>query len=352
MITNIIYATRIHSGGGLIYLSILHKNLDKRNNLILLDSRSINKLKKFRKAKVISIKKNILADIKVFLIRLKTYFSFQYKNYFLIEKKNKLSELYLNGFPPLVRLPFVRNNVEIFCQNRLLFSAEHDRYFKTIDKLKHLFLKRLFYSLFIRKTDKLIAQTNTMKKIIESKYKSNKIIVNDKVWKELTKKNYKNGLRNQEKNIISEKMSNKIREVASDHIILFYPAHFYPHKNHLNLIKGFLEASISAKKPIKLLLTIHENNISSNYRNKKIIYFIGDIGYQYIQEIYKLVDFLIFPSLLESLGLPLIEAKLNNLPIICSDLEYVYEVCTPEKTFDPYSYKDISKSIKDIVENF
>ena len=191
-----------------------------------------------------------------------------------------------------------------------------------------------------------------MKKIIESKYKSNKIIVNDKVWKELTKKNYNNGLRNQEKNIISEKMSNKIREVASDHIILFYPAHFYPHKNHLNLIKGFLEASISAKKPIKLLLTIHENNISSNYRNKKIIYFIGDIGYQYIQEIYKLVDFLIFPSLLESLGLPLIEAKLNNLPIICSDLEYVYEVCTPEKTFDPYSYKDISKSIKDIVENF
>ena len=352
MITNIIYATRIHSGGGLIYLSILHKNLDENNNLIILDSRSRNKLKEFRKAKVIYIKKNILADIKVFLIRLKTYISFQNKNYFFIEEKIKLSELYLNGFPPLVRFPFLRNNVEIFCQNRLLFSNEHDCYFKTIDKLNHLFFKRLFYSLFIRKTDKLIAQTNTMKKIIERQYKSNLIIVNDKVWKELTKNNYNSGLKNQEDNNVSEKMINKIRQFASKHIIFFYPAHFYPHKNHSNLIRGFLEASLSAIKPIKLLLTIDENNISSYYRNKKIINFTGDIEHQYIQEIYKVVDFLIFPSLLESLGLPLIEAKLNNLPIICSDLEYVYEVCTPKKTFDPYSYKDISKSIEDIVENF
>ncbi len=352
MITNIIYATRIHSGGGLIYLSILHEKLDKNNNLIILDSRTRNKLMKFSKAEVIYIKKNILSDMKVFLIRLKKYLSFYYKNYFFIEEKIKLSELYLNGFPPLIRFPFLRNNIEIFCQNRNIFSNAHNYYFKKIDKLNHLFFKRLYFSLFIRKTDKLIVQTNNMKKIIEVKYKSNQIIVKDKVWKELTKNNYNNGLRNLKNNIISGKMIYKIRQVAADHIIFFYPAHYYPHKNHLNLIRGFLEASNTVKKPIKLLLTIDENNIFSHYRNKKLINFIGDIEYQYIQEIYTVVDFLIFPSLLESLGLPLIEAKLNNLPIICSDLEYVYEVCTPKKTFDPYSYKDISKSIEDIVENF
>ena len=68
-----------------------------------------------------------------------------------------------------------------------------------------------------------------------------------------------------------------------------------------------------------------------------------------VYEIYKFIDFLIFPSLNESLGLPLIEASLHEIPIIASDLEYVYDVCNPKFTFNPYSedeiYYKILKSI-------
>ena len=64
-----------------------------------------------------------------------------------------------------------------------------------------------------------------------------------------------------------------------------------------------------------------------------------------ISHIYSIADFLIFPSLNESLGLPLIEASFYKLPIIASNLDYVYEVCNPNITFNPLSEEDIYKKI-------
>ena len=52
MIKSIINAISINSGGGLVYLSLMHKSLDKSENLILLDKRVENKLDNFKKAKV------------------------------------------------------------------------------------------------------------------------------------------------------------------------------------------------------------------------------------------------------------------------------------------------------------
>ena len=69
-----------------------------------------------------------------------------------------------------------------------------------------------------------------------------------------------------------------------------------------------------------------------------------------INEIYKISDFLIFPSLNESLGLPLIEASLHKLPIIASNLDYVYEVCEPNLTFDPNSEEDLTQKILEAIK--
>ena len=77
---------------------------------------------------------------------------------------------------------------------------------------------------------------------------------------------------------------------------------------------------------------------------------MGNQSNKVINKIYKIVNFLIFPSLNESLGLPLIEANLYKLPIIASDLDYVYDVCEPSLTFDPYSEEDIFKKILEILK--
>lgn len=56
-------------------------------------------------------------------------------------------------------------------------------------------------------------------------------------------------------------------------------------------------------------------------------------------------EYLIFPSLFESFGLPLLEAVGYGCKVIAADLEYTYEVVEPSYTFNPY----VSQSIADAV---
>ena len=69
--------------------------------------------------------------------------------------------------------------------------------------------------------------------------------------------------------------------------------------------------------------------------NNSNIIFLNNTSFQDIFSIYKYVDYLVYPSLVESFGLPLIEAQINHVNII-ADLPYVYDVCKPY-LFDPKS---------------
>ena len=64
---------------------------------------------------------------------------------------------------------------------------------------------------------------------------------------------------------------------------------------------------------------------------------LGRISRTEVFEHYQSSDYLFFPSLCESYGLPLVESSSFNLPIVASDLDYVYESCSPISTFNPYS---------------
>ena len=55
---------------------------------------------------------------------------------------------------------------------------------------------------------------------------------------------------------------------------------------------------------------------------------------------------LIYPSLLESCGLPLVEAGQCKLPVLASELDYVRDILDPVETFDPKSAKSIARSLK------
>ena len=51
------------------------------------------------------------------------------------------------------------------------------------------------------------------------------------------------------------------------------------------------------------------------------------------------------PSLQESFGLPLVEASSMALPIIASDLDYVFDVCEPDYVFNPNCHKSIARAV-------
>ena len=94
-------------------------------------------------------------------------------------------------------------------------------------------------------------------------------------------------------------------------------------------------------KNIKLIVTLDINEVPKIYQKNNKIIFLGKQSFREIHSIYSIVDFLIFPSLNESLGLPLIESSLYKIPIIASNLDFVYDVCKPFITFNPFSENDI-----------
>ena len=54
---------------------------------------------------------------------------------------------------------------------------------------------------------------------------------------------------------------------------------------------------------------------------------------------------MIYPSLNESFGLPLIEATLNGCKVIASDCRFVKEVMKPSLVFNPLNENDIAQKI-------
>ena len=320
MVLNIVNALRIHSGGGLIYFSFLHSEIDKKNNFIILDNRIKNKLKKFNYAKTIYIKNNLAGWIFIFLLRSKFYL----KNLIdskLFNKSKKLDEYCINGYPPFIRFPFVRSKVSILCQNKLIFTSDK-AYFNFWQKIKYLYFYRILFFLFLKNSDNLIVQTQTMKNTVESKLKKQKVNLEDKYWRSLGINNFFNGLNNSENKNIK-----KIKDLFSNRkecqFTFFYPSAFYPYKNHKNLIYAFKGISETFGIEIRLILTLSKEELPSSMQSLNFLIYTGEVNIFDIHEIYQRVDYLIFPSLLESLGLPLIEAKLYNLPTICSRRDFV-----------------------------
>ena len=65
----------------------------------------------------------------------------------------------------------------------------------------------------------------------------------------------------------------------------------------------------------------------------------------------KNTKFLIFPSLRESFGLPLIEGIQSNCTIIASNVNFVSELIIPSYIFDPESIRNISEVISLALSN-
>lgn len=73
---------------------------------------------------------------------------------------------------------------------------------------------------------------------------------------------------------------------------------------------------------------------------------LGHLNPAEVQGAYRDADALIFPSLLETAGLPLIEAMEHGLPVLASDLDFAQELCGDAACFfDPCSPDSVADAI-------
>ena len=123
------------------------------------------------------------------------------------------------------------------------------------------------------------------------------------------------------------------------------------HKNHKRLIKAFIDAANNTDKEIKLHITLSKEELPKIVFLKNLkVKFHGTLSINAVYDLYNCCEFAIYPSLLESFGLPLIEAANHDCKVIASDLPYVHEIIEPSLTFDPYSIESISNAILKAID--
>lgn len=120
-----------------------------------------------------------------------------------------------------------------------------------------------------------------------------------------------------------------------------------PQKNYPTLLDAWEYLLQKGYSP-KLHVTIDDTAPLLLDRVKKL----NDAGTRIVNHVYLnpadlyfTCPYLIFPSIMESFGLPLIEAADSGMKILASDLPYVYDVVKPSLTFQPYNKADIANSV-------
>jgi len=139
---------------------------------------------------------------------------------------------------------------------------------------------------------------------------------------------------------------------------LFYPANTWPHKNHLRLIEAF--SKIHHQFPdVHLLLSGYSYDASlelkkaiAKYKLGKRISFLGYVKDVDMPFVFKNAIGLVFPSLFEGFGIPLVEAMRSDCPIICSNSSSIPEVAGQAALyFDPLSVSDIANKLKTFLSD-
>jgi glycosyltransferase involved in cell wall biosynthesis len=128
----------------------------------------------------------------------------------------------------------------------------------------------------------------------------------------------------------------------------YYPAQFWSHKNHINLLKAF-KLIVNKNNKLKLVLTgsdkgnldyVKEFILTHNIEHQVII--CGFVELEEVYTFYKNSIALVYPSLLGPTNMPLIEAQRLGVKVVCSNLPgHIEQLGNKAAYFDPTDYIDI-----------
>jgi glycosyltransferase involved in cell wall biosynthesis len=142
-----------------------------------------------------------------------------------------------------------------------------------------------------------------------------------------------------------------------DRLNLLYVAELLLYKNHRLLFDAVNEL-LKEGYLISLTLIADTHSPQSrpilDYRNSlrfaNEITFLGTCPHEKLLKIYPLYDCLVYPSLVESLGIPIYEAIAFRLPIICSNyIDFIpYTDTSSISLFNPLDIKELKNCIKNL----
>jgi len=142
----------------------------------------------------------------------------------------------------------------------------------------------------------------------------------------------------------------------------FYPANFWAHKNHRILLfayREYISRTRNEDKAWNLVLTGHpgpeEEQIKALAQDLGIsnrVQFLGYLSQTEYADWFTGAGCLVFPSLYEGFGMPLVEAMRLHVPIIASKSASIPEICGDAfHAIDPSDVSDIAQAMETISQD-
>jgi glycosyltransferase involved in cell wall biosynthesis len=134
---------------------------------------------------------------------------------------------------------------------------------------------------------------------------------------------------------------------------IFYPANFWPHKNHEALFHAFADARFKLGRLSLVLTGAKDQRLDALQALAKklgidpIVRYMGYVPKEDLPCFYRGARALVFPSLFEGFGIPIVEAFCSDCPVICSNTTSCPEIAGEAALLvDPSNPLEISGAIQ------
>lgn len=221
----------------------------------------------------------------------------------------------------------------VYCHNAMCFySMSWKEMFYEPKLILFSWLYGLFYRINIHSNECVIVQQEWVRNEFFAKFNLNRIVV-------------AHPLHENKSNVLLKKSG----------VRFFYPSFPRAFKNFETLLSAWeiIEKTDALDLHLTVTLNGNENRYSRHlvkkFQHLQSVDFVGIIPKSEMQEKYKNVDCVIFPSLLETWGLPLSEAKEHGLAIIAADLPYAHEAIGSYDAASFYSAKNANELAEKII---
>ena len=138
-----------------------------------------------------------------------------------------------------------------------------------------------------------------------------------------------------------------------------YPAHTWPHKNHVRLVEALAILRDRHGLRVPLVCTGHQDAHAERIHDRVLrlglggqVQQLGRVPSADLLGLYRLARCLVFPSLFEGWGMPVFEAFASSVPVACSTATSL-----PDQTrgaavlFDPFDVEEMALALASVWED-
>ncbi|MEA2289287.1 MAG: hypothetical protein QOD55_1284 [Solirubrobacteraceae bacterium] len=128
---------------------------------------------------------------------------------------------------------------------------------------------------------------------------------------------------------------------------ILYPANLWPHKNHARLLRAFAMAGVD---DLHLVITGQTYGRDLPGPPHPRVRHLGHVPFDHLPALYRAATALVFPSLFEGFGMPLVEAMACGCPVAATGRGAIAETCGDAALlFDPLDEEAIADAIRRVA---